>query len=72
MATGGFDGSVRLWEPTAPVFSPSACLAYAGVARGLSYSPDGRTLRAGGDAGIARWDARTGAALHRPRSCRAR
>ena len=63
MATGGFDGSVRLWEPAAPVFSPSACLAYAGEARGLAFSPDGRTLRAGGDAGIARWDARTGSAL---------
>ncbi len=53
MATSGFDGSVRLWEPAAPVFSPSACLAYAGEARGLAFSPDGRTLRAVGAAGIA-------------------
>jgi WD40 repeat protein/beta-lactamase regulating signal transducer with metallopeptidase domain len=63
MATGGFDGSVRLWEPAPPVFSPSACLAYGGEARGLAFSPDGRTLRAAGEAGIARWDARTGSTL---------
>ena len=33
MATGGFDGSVRLWEPAAPIFSPAACLAYPGETR---------------------------------------
>ena len=49
MATGGFDGSVRLWEPAAPIFSPAACLAYPGEARGLAFSPDGRSLRAAGD-----------------------
>ena len=63
MATGGFDGSVRLWEPAAPIFSPAACLAYSGEARSLAFSPDGRTLRAAGKAGVARWDVTTGSTL---------
>ena len=59
MATGGFDGSVRLWEPAAPIFSPSACLAYPGEARGLAFSPDGRIAPRGRRRpGIARWDVR--------------
>ena len=48
MATGGFDGTVRLWEPATPIFSPAACLAYPGEARSLEFSPDGRSLRAAG------------------------
>src|SRR5262249_3891635 len=67
MATGGFDGSVRLWEPSAPIFSPTACLAYPGAARGLAFSPDGRSLHAAGEAGIARWDALTGSIITPPR-----
>ncbi len=63
MATGGFDGAVRLWEPATPIFSPAACLAYPGEARGLGFSPDGRSLRAAGSAGTARWDAMTGSSL---------
>ena len=63
MATGGFDGSVRLWEPAAPIFSPAACLAYPGEASELAFAPDGRSLRAAGDRGVARWDVVTGSAL---------
>jgi WD40 repeat protein/beta-lactamase regulating signal transducer with metallopeptidase domain len=63
MATGGFDGSVRLWEPAAPIFSPAACLAFPGEARQLAFAPDGRSLRAAGEAGIARWDVVTGSPL---------
>ena len=63
MATGGFDGSVRLWEPAAPIFSPAACLAYPGEASQLAFAPDGRSLRAAGEAGIARWDVVTGSPL---------
>jgi WD40 repeat protein/beta-lactamase regulating signal transducer with metallopeptidase domain len=63
MATGGFDGSVRLWEPAAPIFSPTACLAYPGGACQLAFDPDGRSLRAAGEAGIAHWDVLTGSPL---------
>jgi WD40 repeat protein/beta-lactamase regulating signal transducer with metallopeptidase domain len=63
MATAGFDGSVRLWEPSAPIFSPAACLAYGDELKTVSFSADGRTLRAAGSAGVASWDARTGSAL---------
>ena len=63
MATGGFDGSVRLWEPAAPIFSPAACLAYPGEARSLAFAPDSRSLRAAGTAGVARWDVRAGSAF---------
>jgi WD40 repeat protein len=63
MATGGFDGAVRLWEPASPIFSPAACLAYPGEARSLDFSPDGRSLRAAGAAGTARWDAITGSSV---------
>ncbi len=64
MATGGFDGSVRLWEPAAPIFSPAACLAFPGEARHLAFAPDGRSLRAAGEGGVARWDVRTGSPLN--------
>ena len=63
MATGGFDGTVQMWEPATPIFSPAACLAYPGEARSLDFSPDGRSLRAAGSAGTARWDAMTGSPL---------
>jgi len=63
MATGGFDGSVRLWEPAAPIFSPAACLPYPGEPRSLAFSPDNRSLRAAGLAGVVRWDVKAGSTI---------
>lgn len=65
MATGGFDGSVRLWEPAAPMFSPAACIAYgsSGDACRLAFARDSRSLRAAGEAGIARYNVVTGSPL---------
>ena len=63
MATGGFDGSVRLWEPAAPIFSPAACLAYPGEARAWPSRPTADRCGAAGTAGVARWDVTTGSAL---------
>ena len=62
----GSTATVRLWEPATPIFSPAACLAYPGEARSLDFSPDGRSLRAAGAAGTARWDAMTGSRWRRP------
>jgi WD40 repeat protein/beta-lactamase regulating signal transducer with metallopeptidase domain len=61
LASASFDGSVQLWEPTAPIFSPAACLTYPDEARAVAFAPDGHTVIAAGKAGIARWNARTGA-----------
>ncbi len=62
-ASASFDGAVRIWEPAAPAFSPAVCLNLGGPARGLAFTPDGRTLLTSGVSGIARWNAITGASL---------
>jgi|GEM_PF-1588083 len=63
LASAGFDGAVRLWEPAAPAFSPAICLNVGGPARGLDFTPDGRTLLTSSTAGFAQWNVLTGSAL---------
>ena len=63
LVSAGFDGSIRFWEPSAPVFSPAACLAYPCAVKAVSFSPDGRLLLGAGQSGVALWDAASGASL---------
>jgi WD40 repeat protein len=56
LASGGDDGSVRVWK--AETGQPTAILvAYAGEVNALSWSPDGGTLASGHNDGTVRlWD----------------
>jgi WD40 repeat protein/beta-lactamase regulating signal transducer with metallopeptidase domain len=63
LATASFDGSIRIWEPAPPVFSQAACLGYPCEVKAVAFSSDGRVVLGAGKAGIARWDAASGASL---------
>lgn len=63
LATGGFDGTVILWDVKSlePLFHLYE--AHAGAVMALAFSPDGRTLVTGGaDNGLRLWDVES----HRP------
>jgi WD40 repeat protein len=66
LASGGSDGTVRLWDVAGrrPIGEP---LVAATVVYGVAFSPDGRTLAAAGDDGSVRlWDTATRRSLGEP------
>ncbi|MDT5159121.1 MAG: eukaryotic-like serine/threonine-protein kinase [Acidobacteriota bacterium] len=63
LATGGYDGALKLWDANAG--SPRKTLEYAAnsVIVSIAFSPDGNLLACGGngpDGELKVWDARTG------------
>lgn len=71
LATGGMDGTVRLWNTSTGHAVGSAMPGHAGIVRNISFSPDGHWLAsAGQDGRLLLWDT---SALRDPASslCRA-
>jgi hypothetical protein len=57
LASGGDDGTVRLWSLEAGQEDPVAVLkAHEGPVRALAFSPNGRTLASGGNGAVRLWD----------------
>jgi hypothetical protein len=58
LATGGHDGTVKLWSRTGQL--AKTLNAHKKIVRSVSWSPDGKTLATGGDDGIVKLWSRTG------------
>ena len=68
LASGGGDGTVRLWNPATgrPVGAPLHASARHGVS-GVAFSPDGKLLASGGGDGTVRlWNTATGRPVGAP------
>gem|GEM_PF-675566 len=64
LATGGYDGTTRLWNPTTGE-QTHELTGHQGGVRAVAYSPDGSTLATGGDDGTTRlWNPTTGQQTH--------
>ena len=60
LASGGFDKTVRLWDP-ATGERRRTLTGHAGTVYGVAFSPDGRLLASGGgDKTVRLWDPATG------------
>jgi WD40 repeat protein/serine/threonine protein kinase/tetratricopeptide (TPR) repeat protein len=63
LASGGNDGTVKLWDPASGQ-EISTLAAHSGQVRGLAFSPDGQILASGGfDGPVTLWDAASGQKL---------
>ena len=63
LATGGGDGTVRLWNPATgqPVGAPLHASGPSTACHGVAFSPDGKLLAtAGGDGTVRLWNPATG------------
>jgi WD40 repeat protein len=67
LASGGGDGTVRLWDVRSAGVHHRDMQSHAGAVLGVAFSPDGRVLATGGaDHTVRLWDAHSLRALGRP------
>jgi WD40 repeat protein len=60
LASGSYDGTVRLWDVTTRQQIGNPLTGHTGVVGAVAFSPDGKTLATGGyDGQVRLWDVAT-------------